>query len=434
MKHTSHHRILTPLLALALFCACALPTSALLWFGNAKNPAVADFAENGLAGETILFSADTLPVLDAKKEDLVGITIDVLPDPGVGILSVGSEPVTIGTYLDRSAIDGLRFQSMPIPTSGSTTFIFTPTFAGNEAESLPTTVTIYVLTEENVAPIALNLTLSTYRNVALPSYFDAKDGEGDPLTFQITSKPARGSVTLAEDGSGLFVYTPYENKTGKDSFTYVAVDPAGNTSGEATVSIRIQKPDTTVSYSDMDGHAAHKAAIHLAEEGIFTGEYVSGQYFFQPDQVVTRSQFLTMAMSATGLQPLEDVSTTGFYDDTAIPTWAKGYISSALKAGAIRGSLSADGQPVFSPDAPITQGEATVIVNNLLNISDVSLETSAHWAEQAATNLATAGVIHSADTQTFSSQLTRGDVAELLDGALDVMAARENDGWFLFGH
>ena len=50
-------------------------------------------------------------------------------------------------------------------------------------------------------------------------------------------------VTLAEDGSSQFVYTPYENKTGSDSFTYVAIDPAGNSSPEAKVSLRIDKPD-----------------------------------------------------------------------------------------------------------------------------------------------------------------------------------------------
>ena len=32
---------------------------------------------------------------------------------------------------------------------------------------------------------------------------------------------------MPEDGSSEFVYTPYENKTGKDSFTYVAVDAVG---------------------------------------------------------------------------------------------------------------------------------------------------------------------------------------------------------------
>ena len=48
--------------------------------------------------------------------------------------------------------------------------------------------------------------------------------------------------------------SPYENKTGKDSFTYVAVDPAGNVSPEAKVSIQIEKPDTKVTYADMEGN------------------------------------------------------------------------------------------------------------------------------------------------------------------------------------
>ena len=67
------------------------------------------------------------------------------------------------------------------------------------------------------------------------------DPEGEVLEFRITKRPARGAVTLAEEGSARFTYTPYENKTGRDHFTYVAVDPAGNTSHPAVVSIRIQK-------------------------------------------------------------------------------------------------------------------------------------------------------------------------------------------------
>ena len=57
---------------------------------------------------------------------------------------------------------------------------------------------------------------------------------------------------MPEDGSSEFVYTPYENKTGKDSFTYVAVDAVGNSSDPATVKIKIEKPNTKVTYADMD--------------------------------------------------------------------------------------------------------------------------------------------------------------------------------------
>ena len=40
--------------------------------------------------------------------------------------------------------------------------------------------------------------LSTYKNVAITGYFDAVDSEGDALSFQLTSTPARGAVELAE--------------------------------------------------------------------------------------------------------------------------------------------------------------------------------------------------------------------------------------------
>ena len=293
--------------------------------------------------------------------------------------------------------------------------------------------------QANHPPIARNMELSTYKNVALTGYFDAVDSEGDVLTFQLTSTPARGSVTAAEDGSSQFVYTPYENKTGKDSFSYVAMDSAGNTSPEATVTIRIEKPSTKVTYADMQGDPAHKASIRLAEEGIYVGAYHGGQYFFQPDQTVSRGEFLSLAMSISDLEPLEDVTLTGFYDDTAIPTWCKGYVSSALKAGVVQGSRNEEGQCIFGAQDAITMGEASVMLNNLLNVSDVPVETfsaggSGHWASQAAANLAASGVIRTADTgvQAMSEQLTMAEVAQLLDGALDVVANRKGDGLFSF--
>ena len=172
------------------------------------------------------------------------------------------------------------------------------------------------------------------------------------------------------------------------------------------------------------------------------GEYVNGNYFFSPNTPVSRSQFLSMAMSAAGLAPLEQVSMTGFADDAAIPTWAKGYVSSALKAGVIHGTRNEQGQIIFCPDAPVTRAEATVSLNDLLGVSDVAVQTWSavglsgnaqdHWALQAAANLTTAGVIRNEHStlETLDTSLTRADVAEMLDCSLDVLKNRENDSWF----
>ena len=104
----------------------------------------------------------------------------------------------------------------------------------------------------------------------------------------------------------------------------------------------------------------------------------------------------------------------------------------------IQGSRDDSGAPVFGAEDAITQGEATVMLNNLLDVADVPLEvfasegTGAHWASQAAANLAASGVLREEETNSaaLGGTLTRADAAELLDGALDVLAAREDDGWF----
>lgn len=430
-------RVLVPVMALVMISCLTLPASAFFWNKKTSQPAVNDFSKNGMIGSVISFTPEEFGVTEESSDPLVQITLDTLPDAGAGLLCMGSEPLQAGCAIDVSALNGLRFQSAQAPALTTTSFCFTPTFASGQ-QGGQVTVTLYLLAEENQPPVARNMELTTYKNVAITGYFDAVDGEGDTLTFQLTSTPARGAVTLAEDGSSQFVYTPYENKTGSDRFTYVAIDSAGNTSPEATVELRIDKPDTKVTYADMDGNPAQKAAIRLAEEGVYVGRYVDGNYFFDPDQPVTRAQFLTMAMSVTGLEQLEGVTLTGFSDDTAIPAWAKGSVSAALKAGAISGTRDETGAPIFGAEQNITRGEASVMLNNLLDITDVPLAvfssgTEGHWAAQAAANLSASGVVspQSMGTAQLSDQLTLAQAAEMLDGALDMMDSRES-GWFIF--
>ena len=293
-------------------------------------------------------------------------------------------------------------------------------------------LTLSVSQAENSAPIAENLTLTTYKNVALHGRCAAVDPEGDLVTFRLTGKPARGQVELREDGS--FCYTPYENKKGKDTFTYVAEDTAGNRSEEATVQVTIQKPATAVSYSDLEGHTAHCAAVRLAERGIFVGSNVGGVYCFRPDESVSRGEFLAMAMTAAGAEALKGVTVTGFPDDEGIPTWAKGYVSAAVMSGAVRGQGCESGQVVFNASSPITAAEAAVLIDRLLAMGDVTAKSAfgedavPSWAYQSVVNMEAVAVV-SADAE-LSAPLTRGEAAQMLSAMLDVVDSRKERGLF----
>ena len=435
------HRTLTALaLVLALTAALATPGAALFGWGGGGDeaPAVAAFSKNGLSDQPISFSPEDFVLSAGRGVTLDSIVISRLPDGAAGTLAMGNTPLREGDSIAMSAVSGLRF--LPAGGEGHAVFSFSPLFSdGTSGEPVP--VDLYLLSEANLAPIAENLTFTTYRDVAYTGTLNAVDPDGDLLTFRLVDKPARGSVSLSEDGTGAFVYTPYEGKTGKDSFTFVAVDEVGNTSEEARVSLRIQRPDTSVSYADLDGHPAHAAALRLAEEGLLIGQKLDGQYLFQPEGTVTRGEFLSLVMGVTGREPLADVSLTGFADDGEIPAWAKGYAASALQAGVVGGQLTPEGDVVFLADAPVTRGEAAVILDRALEVSDVPAEAAAFsdgesapaWALQAAVNLETVGVLDtdSAGALALQDPVTRGEAARMLSTALDVLAAREETGgWF----
>lgn len=288
---------------------------------------------------------------------------------------------------------------------------------------------------ENAAPIAEDLTLKTYKGVAISSRLAAVDPEGDLVTFQVVDSPARGQVAMDENDPAAFTYTPYEGKKGRDTFTYVAIDAKGNVSKPATVKVNIQKQSTTVSYSDLEGDPAHYAALRLAEAGVYTGRKVGSLYCFDPESTFTRQEFLTMAMTAAGKEPLSGVTLTGFYDDQDISAWAKGYVSAALAVGTVEGSRNGAGQTVFVPGGAVTCAEAAVIIDRLLATGDVagtasvfSAETAPAWAYQSAVNMEAVSVLSSSSQ--LSQPLTRTQAAEMLSAMLDVLESRDTSRWF----
>ncbi len=274
---------------------------------------------------------------------------------------------------------------------------------------------------ENSAPVAENFEITTFINTSSGGQLSAVDPEGDLITFEITTPPIKGDIELSEDGN--FVYTPKEDKKGKDYFGYKAIDSDGNSSHEATVIIKIEKQKSTVSYSDLDEYAVEYAAVLLAEEEIFVGQCVGGEYIFSPETEVTRGEFLAMCMKLSDVNLLTGVSKTGFSDDETIPQWMRPYISTALLTGAIDGVATESGVN-FNATESITSAEAAVMLNNVLDFTDVKYgatgETVPVWANQASMNLEAHNI---AETSSINSEiLTRKEAAILLARAIEAIS------------
>lgn len=271
------------------------------------------------------------------------------------------------------------------------------------------------------APLARDIEITTYRDIPYEAQFLATDSEGDDMTYALAEEPRKGTVTI--DGVN-FVYTPKAGVVGGDSFTYTATDSNGNVSLPATVTVKIEKTKSGVTYSDTEGSSAAAAAQSLAEAGIFAGAKLGDQYYFEPDRKVSRSEFLALVLETAGCE-VTDVTMTGFCDDEAIPTWAKAYAAAGVAQGIVQGKTTADGA-AFRGEETITFNEAATVLDRVLDLGDVDLqvwyadrEAVPSWAAQAVGNMEALCVLQTGSfgSDTMEQPVTRGDAAKMLSAA-----------------
>ena len=337
------------------------------------------------SGDVYCFSAG-----DFSEEELTGICVAGVPANGTVLL--GDRVIRPGDILTAAQVEQMTFSPNATETDGEAVMTYLPIYS-DRVESAQT-MTIAVLGRQDMAPAAEDSAMETYKNLPNEGRLKAEDPEGQPLTYTITRQPKRGTVTVAEDGT--FTYEPKKNKVGIDSFCYTATDPAGNVSREATVIVTILKPSQAQQYTDTMGESCRFAAEWMKNTGIFTAEQVSATGRFQPEKTVSKSEFLTMLVSALELN-VENTETAGISEDT--PAWLKPYLAAAMRCGLTVGL--ADGT-LSDGEAIITGAEAAVMIQNALDL------TASDDAD-AVTTLADNGIALEAD-----APLTRATAAEVL--------------------
>ncbi len=350
---------------------------------------------------------------DFSDVALTGVFVTDIPDQSVGLLRCGDRLVRPGDAFCADALSTLRFT--PAGDRRAEAVIgYLP--VAEDGVGAAQVLKLQIASSKNEPPAAKDAALQTYKNIPNSGTLEATDPEGEALQFTLSSAPKRGTVDLAPDGT--YTYTPAKNKVGKDSFTFTAVDPAGNVSQEATVAIEILKPTDKLTYGDMSGDPDQFEALWLHCAGLWSGETVAGVPCFGPDKPVTRGEFLVMAAKLTGLEPDETQLASGFADEQEAPAWMRPYIVSALRAGVISGASSDHGL-VFRPDDDLTGAEAAVILRNILRLPEVQDaaafpedSTVPAWAETAVSALHDVGV--ELDSSACAGAVTRREAARLL--------------------
>jgi hypothetical protein len=127
----------------------------------------------------------------------------------------------------------------PTPAVFSWQIIESSDATTTDATTTDATTTDATTTSEtaNNPPVAQDLTATTTQNTAINITLTATDSDGDSLTFATTSSPIIGVLS---GNTPNLTYTPNENATGTDSFTFKANDGTED-SNIATVSITISE-------------------------------------------------------------------------------------------------------------------------------------------------------------------------------------------------
>ncbi|MDR3644288.1 MAG: Ig-like domain-containing protein, partial [Clostridia bacterium] len=294
---------------------------------------------------------------------LSGIIVTELPDTGQGRLKISGDDVQLYETIGRDGLNRLFFQ--PEKGCAQTSFCFIPLVPGEDDQC--DEMCIAMLDKANQAPGAEGDDLATQENLTVGGSFRVTDEDMDSLTIRIVDKPQKGGLTL----SGLnYTYEPYLGMSGNDSFTFEAVDRYGAASQAEKVSVSIEKPSSAISYADMEGNPNEYAALKLMQLGLAVGEKMGKNYYFRPDEAITKGDFLVMLTAVCGREDnLAAAVNTGLKNDSAIPMYLKPYVENAKRLGIIGGQVCGSS---FDASAALGKTEAVCMIRSAAQIPDAT--------------------------------------------------------------
>lgn len=168
-----------------------------------------------------------------------------------------------------------------------------------------------------------------------------------------------------------------------------------------------------VDFPDVESTASYAQAVQeLSALDVISG-YDDGT--FGPDKLVTRAEITKMIVDALAERSSAEASTESTkFADVSADHWAKGYINQGVADGFIAGMSDTE----FDPDANVTYVQAQKML-----VSAIGYETYAAaqggWPTGYKTYAASLDITKGISGITDSTELTRAQVAQMIDNAMD---------------
>lgn len=168
-----------------------------------------------------------------------------------------------------------------------------------------------------------------------------------------------------------------------------------------------------VDFPDVESTASYAQAVQeLSALDVISG-YDDGT--FGPDKIVTRAEITKMIVDALAERSSAEASTESTkFADVSADHWAKGYINQGVANGFIAGMSDTE----FDPDANVTYVQAQKML-----VSAIGYETYAQaqggWPTGYKTYAASLDITKGISGITDSTELTRAQVAQMIDNAMD---------------
>lgn len=349
--------------------------------------------------------------------DIDYITVTALPSSADGTLYYGDAPVVANQIISASSLNKLRFRANGNAYEASFRFKTVGEYSFSCKLCYTDSVNLSPVTamSDDAVAVWTQCDVSTYGKLS------GSDPDGDDMKFEIVSYPEKGILRLTDCSRGNYIYTPCDGMTGNDSFTYTVRDSYGNYSAETEVEVTIDKRECELVFADMEEHWAYNAALVMAAEESMEIRSSGGKLYFDPDETVTREEFVVTVMKSLGSGNIVQRDTS-FADNDDIAVDARGYIARAAELGIVKGS-SDDGICNFNPKAAITRAEAAVVLNSIIGAEEPDVlpvfsdgNSVPVWAKGAIYALSDVGIFKGSGDGTISPNdvLSRGETAQIL--------------------